>query len=271
MESWFNASPNPFPDGNKFKLTRWNLLSRHPSQGPRTIEFQQAAGSVDPSEIGKTIRFYVALLRCAEQAAAASSEEAACCVDSKIDAAVVTLDGLLELLDLLESVREYWRSRAERLAEECFFALRDPSALKHWQKCNVCAASHERRMQCRVRRGEQEKGWQAFLKGNSKGRALWNKFSKYGVFKKDTWTRQPTSLEPLETEAVARPVKFSKKNSKGKKQTFTRKEKASAKGRARVKARKEAEKRCETPSRPASDQLCHAASVDAPSEPAGGW
>ncbi|KAI9873598.1 MAG: hypothetical protein M1823_007880, partial [Watsoniomyces obsoletus] len=45
-----------FATGNKYKITRWNLLDRHPSEGPRTIEFRQAAGSVDAEEIGETIR-----------------------------------------------------------------------------------------------------------------------------------------------------------------------------------------------------------------------
>ena len=243
LESWFNGPTKASPEGNKFKLTRWNLLARHPCQGPRTIEFRQTAGSVDPYEIGETVRFYVALLRYAERAAAASGEDAECCLNSAIDDAEPTLEGLLDLLQLPDLVRKYWTSRAERLDEERFLAIRDPSSLKHWQKCNVCAASHDRRMQSRLRRGQQIEGWQAFLKGNTKGKALWNKYSKHGVFRKAKWTSQPETGKPFDSKAVATPVKFSKSNRKGRKATSTRKEKTTAKTRARVQARKHAEKR----------------------------
>ena len=293
LESWFNASPNPFPEGNKFKLTRWNLLARHPCQGPRTIEFRQAAGSVDPHEIGETVRLFVALLRCAERAADATSEDADCCVDPKLDDAEVTLDGLLDLLRLPQPVRDYWTYRAERLAEEGFFALRDPSSLKHWQKCTACAASHDCRRLARLRQGEQTRGWQAFLKGNAKGKALWNKYSKHGVFKKDTWTKDSETVKPFDSKAVAQPVKFSRRSSKGKKPTTTRKEKATAKTRARVQAGKHAGKRWQKglsacalidtdggySAGPASgarskirnDEPWASVSAGAPCEPASGW
>ena len=288
MDGWFNPEEQRFPDGNKYKLTRWNLLARHPCQGPRTIEFRQAAGSVDAEEIAETVRFYVALLRCAERAANANSEDSMNCSDCEVDEPRATMDNLFDLVVLPPSVRQYWTSRAQRLTDECFFSLREPSALKHWQKCQACATIHSSRIHARVRRGQQSKGWQAFLKGNTKGKTLWNKFSRHGIFNKDKWIATSAKAESFDDKAVAKPVKFSKRRGKGKNPVFTRKEKAAAKTRARVQARKQAQKaysdpgwnECADGSGVGWTSSCKARSgaqwddsVDAcvPSEPCSGW
>ncbi len=295
LDDWFNPEILGFPEGEKYKITRWNLLGRHPCQGPRTIEFRQAAGSIDPNEIAETIWLYVALVRCAERAANAGGESSECCMDAQIDRAEPTLDDLLKLLQLPQSVRQYWTSRADKLIDEGFFALREPSTLKHWQKCNVCAVVHDHRIHTRLQRSQKTKGWQAFLKGNTKGRALWHRLSKHCGLQKDTWEVEREKLELSNGEAVAQPVKFSKRKCKGRKPTFTRKEKATAKTRARVQARRKAEEYRQkalsttllmeaaseydagwisishASSEARSDEPWNPVSVGAPYEPVSGW
>ena len=186
-----------FSAGNKYRITRWELLSRHWSEGPQTIEFRQADGSVDPIEIGENIRLYTALMRCAERAANDASEGPDRSPSWQIDEAEPTLQGLFDLLQLPANIVDYWTDRAQRLHEVSFYALREPEKLSCWQKCQSCSAARERRTAAHVKRGEYIKGWQAFL--------------------------------PAKT--------------KGKKSTFTRKQKAAAKTRAKVKARKAERKR----------------------------
>ena len=181
-----------FSAGNKYRLTRWELLSRHSSEGPRTIEFRQAAGTVDPIEIGENIRLYTALMRCAERAANDASEGPDRSPGWQIDEAELTLQGLFDLLQLPANIVDYWTNRVGRLREMSSYALRKPENLTCRQKCQSCSAAQERRRAAHVKRSQYVKGWQAFLPGNTKG----------------------------------------------KKPTVTRKQKAAAKTRAKVKARK---------------------------------
>ena len=64
-----------YPEGQKYKLSRWNLLPRHPTDGPRPIEFRQPAGSLDVEEVRETVGLYVSLVREAERRANADEEQ----------------------------------------------------------------------------------------------------------------------------------------------------------------------------------------------------
>ena len=62
----YSAAPDA-PIGEKHRITRWNLLTRHECEGPATIEFRQHVGTLDAVEVGWWVQLCVALVRCAER------------------------------------------------------------------------------------------------------------------------------------------------------------------------------------------------------------
>lgn len=149
-------SPTPFPPGTKHKLTNYTPLARLPSEGPRTIEFRQPAGTLSLLEISETVRLYTALVREAERRA---DEDAAChrrvgdgvCVEP-----VGSLEEFLGMLRLSEEGRRYWIRRAgEREGEremEAGEESRKQGKEGDCERCAVCREEFDRR----GREGEEE-------------------------------------------------------------------------------------------------------------------
>ena len=144
------------PRGSKYKTVRWQLLSRADGEGPRTLEFRQAAGTLNLEEIAHNVQFNTALLRAAERQARSNTEES--------EEVIPTLRGLLvEHLRMPELAVKYWFARAARLAELRKLARREPADLKRWQICQECADLREERQLQRKDRAAQEAGWPSFL------------------------------------------------------------------------------------------------------------
>lgn len=133
--------PSRWPKGSKYKITRWTNLPRHPSEGPRTIEFRQAIGTLDARETTENVRLYVALLREAERRMYvdldAKQPTGSCTEDSDIDVDVeaedMCLPAFLAMLRLPGESRGYWIERAGRDATG-----RDASQLADREKCIAC-------------------------------------------------------------------------------------------------------------------------------------
>ncbi|ETN38604.1 uncharacterized protein HMPREF1541_06641 [Cyphellophora europaea CBS 101466] len=121
------------PDGEKNKILRWELIDR--TNGPRTIEFRQPAGSVDPEVIAYTMQFYTAFIRAAERMAHSQQSDE---LETR-----ATHEGLLKLLQLEEGAERFWilrRREMERLRESD--GRRDED-LEAWEKCSACAKPEE--------------------------------------------------------------------------------------------------------------------------------
>ena len=144
------------PRGSKYKTVRWQLLSRADGEGPRTLEFRQAAGTLNLEEIAHNVQFNTALLRAAERQTQSNTEEP--------EEDIPTLRGLLvDHLRLPGHAVEYWLARAARLAELRKLARREPEDLTRWQICQECADLREERQLQRKDRAAQEIGWTSFL------------------------------------------------------------------------------------------------------------
>ena len=127
----------PSKEGNvglmaKYKIMRWELVARHESEGPRTVEFRQPMGTLDEEEIGMAVLFYTSLIRAAERMAGGRQVVK--------DEEEATLERLLGHLQLSEAVAEYWRVRAARLKMERIEAGVDEEMLTAAQRCVLCAA-----------------------------------------------------------------------------------------------------------------------------------
>jgi hypothetical protein len=146
----------------KYKITRWNLLGR--TNGPQTVEFRQAAGSVDPHEIGEVMRFHAAMMRCAERLA--------CTADSHLpdpdDDTPANLDSLFALLGLAKPTRQFWRRRFNKFAEQRFYNLEEPETMANFLKCLACHDTQQFKRIAARTRIELQCGWKQYLpnKGN---------------------------------------------------------------------------------------------------------
>ena len=128
------------PIGEKHRITRWNLLTRHECEGPATIEFRQHAGTLDVVEVGWWVQLCVALVRCAERLSwgdggwrevdrvvedrererrrKVRGREGQEDVDFEALEGLLELDVLLDLLELGEEAKAYWRRRWDRFDVE---------------------------------------------------------------------------------------------------------------------------------------------------------
>ena len=158
-DTWGNSGApgqSDDPRGSKYKIVRWELLRRADSEGPRTLEFRQAAGTLEVEEIAHNVQFNTALVRAAERQTQSTAEE------SEED--IPTLGGLLvDHLRLPGHAVEYWLARAARLAELRKLARRESEDLTRWQICQECADLREERQLQRKDRAAQEAGWPSFL------------------------------------------------------------------------------------------------------------
>ena len=134
------STPPDAPIGEKHRVTRWNLLTRHECEGPATIEFRQHAGTLDAVEVGWWVQLCVALVRCAERLSRGGEgwregdggveggereewrkgrwREGQEDVGFEANEGLLELDVLLELLELDEEAKGYWRGRWERFDVE---------------------------------------------------------------------------------------------------------------------------------------------------------
>jgi hypothetical protein len=123
--------------GDKYKIVRWQLLDRWAGDGPRTIEFRQAAGTLDPEEIAYTMQFNAALINAAARMAEADTQ----CLPNETADGVrdPSLQSLLEMLQLHDDANRYWLDRAEQERLRRVKDGREDKDLLSRQKCPQCS------------------------------------------------------------------------------------------------------------------------------------
>lgn len=128
--------------GSKYKIVRWSLVGQ--SDGPQTIEFRQARGTLDPNEIEMTVQFYVALVRRAEKLAAkySNGRRAIAYWTRKFEGGAAGSASLQELLHdelaLSQPAKAYWSRRWYEAAAD---TVRDPPLLR-FERCVRCWDTH---------------------------------------------------------------------------------------------------------------------------------
>jgi hypothetical protein len=145
--------------GDRYRIVNWSNLCRSKSEGPQTLEFRQADGTLDEEDVIHWVHLITAVI-CACERLANSPDQQSVWSNSNWEVIAPSVVELLELLEIGDpGIHHYWEQRIKRYEgpPDEFIPV-----LKDWEVCSVCALRHHGRLQSRKKRAELTRGYRHF-------------------------------------------------------------------------------------------------------------
>jgi hypothetical protein len=140
--------------GDRYRIVNWSNLCRSKSEGPQTLEFRQADGTLDLRDVVHWVHLITATIRTCECLSYSPDPQS---IWSNWEVTAPTLTELLNLLGVRDvTIRTYWEKRVQKHADRIDEFVPE---LKDWDVCSVCALQRDGRLLNRKKRAELTRGY----------------------------------------------------------------------------------------------------------------
>jgi Putative amidoligase enzyme len=142
--------------GDRYRIVNWSNLCRSKSEGPQTLEFRQADGTLDEQDVIHWVHLISTVIRTCEHLANSADPQSIWLNSNRKDV-VPSLTELLDLLDIHDiAIRWYWEQRVKKYTGRIDEFTPE---LKDWEVCGLCALHHDGRLRGRRRRAAFTRGY----------------------------------------------------------------------------------------------------------------